>query len=136
MPLYREPYWSPQGSPDIARDYPLVLSAGIRSKTYTHSQGRQLDVLRAWESEPRAQIHPEDAAERGIADGDAMEISSPHGRIKVMAWVTDTILKGVVHAPHGWAKANCNALIPDGEALDPVTGYPPFKASLCQVTQT
>ena len=136
LPLYREPYWSPQGSPDIARDYPLVLSAGIRSKTYTHSQGRQLDVLRAWESEPRAQIHPEDAAERGIADGDAMEISSPHGRIKVMAWVTDTILKGVVHAPHGWAKANCNALIPDGEALDPVTGYPPFKASLCQVTQT
>ncbi|MBT7956375.1 MAG: molybdopterin-dependent oxidoreductase, partial [Rhodospirillaceae bacterium] len=135
LPTYKEPYWSPAGSPEIAADYPLVLSTGIRGKTYSHSQGRQLETLRVREPEPRAQINPEDAAERGIQDGDRMEIASPLGRIEVTAWVTDAILKGVVHAPHGWAEANCNALIPDGEALDPITGYPPFKSSLCQVTR-
>ena len=134
LPVYREPYWSPESWPDIAKDYPLVLSTGIRSKTYSHSQGRQLETLRVQEPEPRAQINPDDAAQRGIKEGDSMEISSPTGRIKVVAWVTDAVLKGVVHAPHGWAEANCNALIPDGDALDPITGYPPFKSSLCQVT--
>ncbi len=136
LPAYREPYWSPTASPDIAADYPLVLSTGIRSKTYSHSQGREFEILRKREPEPRAQIHPEDAGERGIEDGTPMAISSPVGRIEVVAWVTDEVLKGVVHAPHGWTKANCNALIPDDmAALDPITGYPPFKGSLCQVTR-
>ena len=133
LPIYREPHWSPASSPEIAKDYPMVLSTGIRSKTYSHSQGRELAMLREREPDPRAQIHPDDAAARGILDEDSIEISSPIGRIKVVAWVTDAVLKGVVHAPHGWVTANCNALIPDSEALDPITGYPPFKSSLCQV---
>jgi hypothetical protein len=37
-----------------------------------------------------------------------------------------------VHAPHGWEEAPVNMLIP-GEALCPITGFPGFKSSLCQV---
>jgi hypothetical protein len=48
------------------------------------------------------------------------------------ARVTETVPSGVVCAPHGWAEADVNLLIPDG-GLDPITGFPPFRSSLCQV---
>jgi anaerobic selenocysteine-containing dehydrogenase len=48
------------------------------------------------------------------------------------AWVTSIVPAGVVHCPHGWPGANVNELIPD-DGLDPISGFPPFKSSLCQV---
>ena len=53
--------------------------------------------------------------------------------VKFQAWITDVMPPGVVHAFHGWAEANVNELIPD-EGLDPISGFPPFKSSLCEVT--
>jgi anaerobic selenocysteine-containing dehydrogenase len=98
LPLYREPHWSPVSTPDLAKDFPLVLTSGARSRTYTHSQGRQLETLRSREPEPKLQMSPADA----------------------------------VSAPHGWTDADVNLLIPDS-GLDPISGFPPFKSSLCQV---
>ncbi len=132
LPTYREPFWSPVSTPDIARDYPLVLTSGGRSNNYTHSQGRMLETLTAREPEARLQIHAEDAKARDIQDGDWVEASSPLGAIGLKAWVTDVVPAGVVHALHGWADADINELIPD-EGLDPISGFPPFKSSLCQV---
>jgi anaerobic selenocysteine-containing dehydrogenase len=48
------------------------------------------------------------------------------------AWITEALPPGVVGAPHGWADADVNRLIPDA-GLDPISGFPPFKSSLCQV---
>jgi anaerobic selenocysteine-containing dehydrogenase len=48
------------------------------------------------------QIHPEDAAKRGIEAGQIVAISSRVGRIEVGVEVTDRIMKGVVSLPHGW----------------------------------
>ena len=49
--------------------------------------------------------------------------------------VTDTILAGVVALPHHWPDdANANALV-DDRSLDPISGFPPFKSQLCQVTK-
>lgn len=132
LPTYKEPYWSPISRPDLAKDYPLVLTAGGRSNNFTHSQGRNLKTLRKREPHPRIQINPADAGARGITDGDPVNISSPVAAIEMRAWVTDMVLPGVVHGPHGWAEANINSLIPD-EGLDPITGYPSFKSSLCQI---
>jgi anaerobic selenocysteine-containing dehydrogenase len=47
-------------------------------------------------------IHPSDAAVRGIADGDTVELASTTGRIQVPAEVSDEIMAGVVSLPHGW----------------------------------
>ena len=77
LPTYTKPYWSPVRTPEIAKDYPLVLTSGARSKNYTHSQGRLLATLRRREPDPRVQINPADAAERGIDDGEWVELSSP-----------------------------------------------------------
>ena len=47
-------------------------------------------------------IHPDDAAERGIEDGDAITIASRVGAVETSAEVTDDIMRGVVSLPHGW----------------------------------
>lgn len=49
-----------------------------------------------------ALIHPDDAAARGIGDGDDITITSAAGRISVPARVTDEIMPGVVSVPHGF----------------------------------
>jgi anaerobic selenocysteine-containing dehydrogenase len=132
LPLYREPHWSPVSTPDLAKDFPLVLTSGARSRNYTHSQGRQLETLRSREPKPRLQMSPADAVARGIEDGDEIRLTSPLGEITLEASVTDIMPPGVVSAPHGWADADVNLLIPDS-GLDPISGFPPFKSSLCQV---
>ena len=53
-------------------------------------------------------------------------------KLEIRALVSDIMMPGVVHAPHGWEVAAMNYLIPD-EALCEITGFPGFKSSLCQV---
>jgi anaerobic selenocysteine-containing dehydrogenase len=132
LPEYREPFWSPLSTPALASRYPLVLTSGARSVAYTHSQGRQLPSSRRRDPEPRVEMSPGDAEARRIRDGDRVRLSSPLGSIAMKARVTDTLPPGVVSAPHGWPEADVNRLIPD-EGLDPISGFPPFRSSLCQV---
>ncbi|WP_148615654.1 molybdopterin-containing oxidoreductase family protein [Nocardioides rubriscoriae] len=83
-----------------------------------------------------ALLHPDDAAERGIADGDEVEVSSPTGRVTLPVSLTTDVARGVVVVPHGWghgasgarrARAlpgvNVNDVVPGGAAhIDPVSG--------------
>lgn len=83
-----------------------------------------------------ALLHPDDAAERGIADGSRIEVSSPAGAIEVTVALTGDVARGVVVVPHGWghattgprraralAGANVNTVVPGGAAqMDPVSG--------------
>jgi anaerobic selenocysteine-containing dehydrogenase len=86
--------------------------------------------------EPLVDINPTDARPRHIKSGDVVMVSSPRGSIKMKANVTDTILAGVVSTPHHWpGEANVNSLI-DDKNLDPISGFPPFKSQLCQVSKT
>jgi anaerobic selenocysteine-containing dehydrogenase len=131
LPVYEEPKWSPISAPEVAKDFPLILTSGGRSRNYTHSQGRELKTLREREPDPRIQIHPEDAKRRAIEDGDWVEVSSPLGAIEMRVHVTDSVPEGATHAFHGWPGNNINEVIPNH--LDPISGFPPFKSSLCQV---
>ena len=131
--MYKEPFWSPVSTPEIAHDYPLVLTTGGRSRNFMHSQGRALTSLLKREPHPRIQIHPTDADARNIDDGQWVEISSPLGAITMKAWVTDIVMPGIVHAVHSWVGHDINEIIPD-EGLDPISGFPPFKSNLCEVS--
>jgi len=132
LPVYNEPYWSPISTPEVARDYPLVLTSGGRSRNYMHSQGCYLSTLRDREPDPLIQINPADASERGINDGEWVEICSPIGAVTMKVVVTDAVLPGVVHAVHSRVGHDINEIIPD-QGLDPISGFPPFKSSLCEV---
>ena len=72
---------------------------------------------------------------KDISNGDLVEIKSPRGHIKLQAKVTKTIKPGVVSIPHGWPEANANILT-DDQYLDPISGFPPFNGTLCQVSKT
>ena len=47
-------------------------------------------------------VHPDDAARRGFATGDLVEIESEAGTVAVPVEVTDAMRPGVVSLPHGW----------------------------------
>lgn len=132
LPTYKEPYWSPISAPEIAAEYPFIFTTGGRSKNYQHSQGRKLKMLRAIEPYPVMQINPADATSLGVKTDDWLRASSPRGEIEIRALVSDIVMPGVVHAPHGWEEAPVNYLMPD-EALCEITGFPGFKSSLCKV---
>ena len=135
LPTYAEPLQSPVSTPELYKNYPLILTSGARSRNFMHSQGRMLKTLLEREPFPLIQINPDDADARGISDSDWVEISSPLGSITMKASVTDAVLPGVVHAVHSRVGHDINEIIPD-EGLDPISGFPPFKSSLCEVRRT
>jgi anaerobic selenocysteine-containing dehydrogenase len=68
-------------------------------------------------------LHPDDAAERGLADGDEAIMSNETGSLRLLVTYADSIPRGVAYSPKGrWPKqepghANVNALNP-GEKAD------------------
>lgn len=82
------------------------------------------------------QVHPDDAARLGLADGASARVASRVGEVVAPVEVTDEIRPGVVSLPHGWghdapgvglavarehAGVNSN-LLTDAEAIDPLSG--------------
>ncbi|MGJ3255469.1 MAG: molybdopterin-dependent oxidoreductase [Alcanivorax sp.] len=49
-----------------------------------------------------AMIHPDDAEQLAVADGDDVVVSTPSGTITLPAWLCDDIMPGVISVPHGW----------------------------------
>ena len=148
MPEYVEPALSPVSRPEVAADYPLVLT-NAKFTTFVHSQQRALPSLRKAAPEPTADIHPESAARFGVTNKQWMIVESPHGAIKVRARVTPNIVPGVVCCQHGWwqacqdlklpgynpydvAGANPSTLI-GTELADPISGSLPHRSYLCRV---
>ena len=119
-------------APEVAQDYPLVLGAGARLPMFMHSRTFRLPWTRSLRPEAMADLNPADAGRLGIEQGDRIEVSSPSGSIEVRANVTELACPGVVHMFHDYPEANVNDLLP-ADHLDPISGYPGFKASLCAV---
>lgn len=81
-------------------------------------------------------VHPDDAAARGLGDGDAVDVVGGAGSVRLPVRITDDVVRGVVAVPHGWGHdggglgradalggGNINRAIPGGTAwLEPVSG--------------
>ena len=148
LPEYEEPLISPVSRPDIAAEYPLVLT-NAKFTTYIHSQLRGLSSLRKASPEPTADIHPDTAKPYGIKDKQWMIVESPRGSIRAKARVTDAIAPGVVCCQHGWwqdckdlklsgydayGKASANpGLLIGSDLADPISGSLPHRSYLCRV---
>jgi len=132
LPIYREPKYSPFSSPELAKEYPLVLTTGARLPMFLHSEMYNVPWCRSLRPFPMVDINPSDAKERGVEQGDWVYLETKRNRIKVKANVTETILPGVVNMPHGNKEADANLLI-EPDYLDPISGFPGFKSLLCEV---
>lgn len=143
LPVFVPPVEGPLGSPALAARYPLVLDTGARNKMYFCSQHRNIPGLARQRPSPLVWIHPRDASARGISSGDAVDLVSPRGQVRFQAFVTEDIMEGSVEADaHGgsptgteaWRGCNVNELT-DHDNRDPISGFPVYKALLCDVVK-
>jgi len=132
LPLYAEPRLSPVSSPEVAEEYPLVLGTGTRLPMFIHSRTFRLPWTRSLRRAPQADINPATARRLGIAQGDRVELSTPAGSIEVLANITELAHPETVHMYHDYPEADANSLL-SSDYLDPISGFPGFKASLCTV---
>ncbi|OAT84851.1 dehydrogenase [Desulfotomaculum copahuensis] len=141
LPVYTEPAESPLSKPALLAQYPLVLNTGTRIHSTFRSQHLNIPGLVRLQPRARVLINPDDAAARGIADGQKVQVITPRGRVTFMAQVTENVPPGTVEAnmggggpgqAAGWREANVNYLT-DPDYRDPVSGFPVFKAMLCRV---
>jgi len=113
-------YDAPVGDPSDRERYPLTFMSAKSNRYFLNSShANQPRHLRA-SGEPRLQIHPKDAARRGIESGDQVRVYNARGAIEIAAAVDEATLEKVVTMPHGyWASllpggSSANALTPDG----------------------
>jgi len=66
-------------------------------------------------------IHPEDAAELGVSEGEMLQISSDAGTVVAPARLDASWLRGVVSLPHGFGSLNVN-LLTSAQDVDPLSG--------------
>lgn len=146
LPTYEEPPESPLSRPDVAADYPLVLTTGARISNFFNSEHRQIEKLRKAHRDPIAEIHPDTAKRYGIEDRGWMWIETRRGRIKQRVRVTAGIDPRVIAAQHGWWfpeepapdhgvwRANVNLLTDNQPPYDPAMGTYQLRALLCRVS--
>jgi cysteine desulfurase NifS len=144
LPVYTEPGESPQSQPELAKRYPLVFNSGARTNVDLHTLHHSIPELQKERPVPTVMMNAVDAKERGIENGDYVYIETKRGRIGMYALVTDGIVQGAIEASgmgggalgsEAWRNANANRLT-DLKRYDPISGFPVYKALLCEVTKT
>ncbi|MFE3901610.1 molybdopterin oxidoreductase family protein [Streptomyces sp. NPDC059153] len=114
-------------------EYPLYLTTGrVLSHYQSGAQTRRVPELNRAAPGPFVELHPQLATRLGVADGEALAVTSRRGRAVAPARVTDTIRPDTVFMPFHWAGAGrANALT--NPALDPVSRMPEFKVCAVRV---
>jgi thiosulfate reductase/polysulfide reductase chain A len=147
LPSYEEPPESPISRPDVARNYPLVLTTGARIPYFFNSEHRQIEKLRKARRDPMADIHPDTAARYGIKKGDWIWIETRRGRMRQRARITSGIDPRVISAEHGWWfpeqsapdygvwQSNVNLLTNNDPPYDPAMGTYQLRALLCRISK-
>jgi anaerobic selenocysteine-containing dehydrogenase len=93
----------PAGAPEWPMGESLWLLTGASHHFVSSSLASQAGLLER-AGEPFVEIHPEDAAARGIADGEAVVVANGRGECRLRAVLTDAVRPGVVVSPKGrWA---------------------------------
>lgn len=100
LPDYKDPR---DEYPELVPDekYPLIL-VNFRLFSHEHSSTMNNTSLMNQVREVALWINSEDAAQRGIGDGDKVSVESPWGKVTLGAFVTKKIRAGVVGAPGGF----------------------------------
>jgi anaerobic selenocysteine-containing dehydrogenase len=147
LPRFVEPARSPYRAADDA--FPLVLTSA-KVVHFCHGQHRHIASLRSRASDPEISMHPDTARDRGIVDGDWVEIRSNSGKARMRAKFDPSLDPRVVSGHYGWWQgndalglqgfdalsnvgANYNRLISDDQA-DPISGSIGLRSSVCEIS--
>ncbi|WP_405960113.1 molybdopterin-dependent oxidoreductase [Streptomyces sp. NBC_00024] len=117
-------------------DYPFVLNTGrLQHQWHTLTKTGRVAKLNKLNPGPFVEVHPRDARELGVQDGDSVEVASRRGRAVLPAVVSDRVMPGCVFAPFHWNDLfgeylSINAVTSD--AVDPLSFQPELK--VCAVS--
>ena len=120
-------------SEKVNAKFPLILTTGrILSQYNVGAQTRRTENNR-WHDEDRLEIHPNDAEERGIVDGDWVGISSRAGETVLRSRVTERVQPGVVYTTFHFPESGANVITTDNS--DWATNCPEYKVTAVQATR-
>jgi formate dehydrogenase major subunit len=112
--------------------FPLLLTTGrILSQYNVGAQTRRTENV-VWHDEDVLEIHPHDAEERGVAEGDWVHLKSRAGETSLRARVTDRVAPGVVYTTFHHPSTQANVVTT--EYSDWATNCPEYKVTAVEVT--
>ena len=136
VPGHVAPYESAISRPELAQRYPLAFISPP-ARNFLNSTFVNVASLRDAEGEPSLDVHPADAAHRGIEEGDRVRVFNDRGSVELRARVTDRARPGCVVALSIWWKKlahdhrNANELT--SQALTDIGRGPTFYDCLVEV---
>src|SRR5207248_2874692 len=114
------------------RKYPLILTTGrILSQYNVGAQTRRTDNV-VWHEEDRLEIHPHDAEQRGVRDGDWVRLQSRAGETTLRAEITDRVAPGVVYTTFHHPDTQANVITT--EYSDWATNCPEYNVTAVQIS--
>ncbi|HJW53909.1 MAG TPA: molybdopterin oxidoreductase family protein [Burkholderiaceae bacterium] len=116
LPTYIPPHESRASNPVLAERYPLAMISPP-ARNFLNSSFVNMQSLRDTEGEPHLDMHPADAAQRDIRDGEQVRIYNDRGSFMAKARLTDKARPGLVVGLSVWWKK----LTSDGKNANEVT---------------
>jgi formate dehydrogenase major subunit len=118
----------------VSRKFPLILTTGrILTQYNVGAQTRRTENV-VWHHEDRLEIHAEDAAERGISEGDWVSIISRAGETCLRASISDRVQPGVVYTTFHFPESGANVVTT--ELSDWATNCPEYKVTAVEVRRS
>ena len=115
----------------VTRKFPLLLTTGrVLSQYNVGAQTRRTENVRFYD-EDRLEIHPHDAEERGISNGDWVGIQSRAGDTVLRATVTERVQPGVVYTTFHFPESGANVITTDNS--DWATNCPEYKVTAVEL---
>ncbi|MBZ8141246.1 formate dehydrogenase subunit alpha [Rubrivivax gelatinosus] len=115
------------------RRFPLLLTTGRVLSQYNVGAQTRRTANTAWHEEDRLELHPADAEERGVVDGDWVGITSRAGETVLRARVSERVAPGVVYTTFHFPESGANVITTDSS--DWATNCPEYKVTAVQVNK-
>ncbi len=115
----------------ITRKFPLLLTTGRILSQYNVGAQTRRTPNNQWHDEDLLEIHPHDALDRGIKEGDWVGISSRAGQTVMRAQVSERMQPGVVYTTFHFPESGANVITTDSS--DWATNCPEYKVTAVQV---
>ncbi|NEV76238.1 formate dehydrogenase subunit alpha [Rhodopseudomonas sp. BR0C11] len=111
--------------------FPLLLTTGRILSQYNVGAQTRRTANTVWHDEDRLEIHPHDAEQRGVRDGDWVRLASRAGETTLRALITDRVAPGVVYTTFHHPDTQANVVTT--EYSDWATNCPEYKVTAVQV---
>jgi formate dehydrogenase major subunit len=111
--------------------FPLLLTTGRILTQYNVGQQTRRTAQGTWHPSDVLEIHPHDAEQRGIRDGDRVSLESRVGKTSIRAQITDRVQPGVVYTTFHHPETAVNVVTT--EFADWATDCPEYKVTAVQV---